>query len=900
MSRCCTVLLALIALALAGAPAVGSDDTVFVLDPLARNAAVFDANDGQILWNIPTTSRTHLLTSDRSGTSVFFDEHVDSYGSFFDAVVGFAVATAARQELAAHAASRYRQASRQFLASGDGHYLFSCGSDVEWLDLQAVNDAWHPTSILNPSRAALISSDPSSLLVSAASASGEPTLFVLNPFTDTVRAEIAVLSWVFEMVADASGTTAWTLQYDGDGGVRLAIVDLEHGVSGASVALGQALGLALNPQGTELYVVQGASVLVIDPHELSTVAMIDLTAPASSMAMSADGRRLFLTHPDANLVSTVDTTSRRVIAKVRALGNPSSVAALSVRPSVPYPPAPPDDDASECVLSTDRRLIATDAASGRVVRSILPDASDTSFAVTADGRWIDATRYGGSLWRYDAASGALVQAANVCRQVAGPVLFTESSVVVPCSPGPAVILGRDNLAALSTVALPDGVRVQEVLEDGVTALATRAHCEEHCTMTPIKGLTCNTYCTTDLLAVSLTSGDTLRSTRLPLREESVRVARAPDGSWFAVFAPGAYLGQLKIWTVRSADFTPLWNVALSNVSGVVASGDSKRLVVAGTPGAIFDALSGQSLASTDFTGYSMTRASEGTLLYAATGNGVAVVDSVSGQVLDVLEGGDNVIAAKIHACHDPNASTPRPTHTITPTLPPTSSPLPTRTSTATTLPTRTPSATPVPVLLTAVSVPAFAGSVAVAAVNLDGSEDVAGVQVDLAVEPPLRIDDCSVDAQIDKPASRFTKLPEGCSATQCRTVRAVIVSFDNSKPINAPGELFRCSIAIPAGITMGEHAIHLSGAIASDAGGQRVPAITQDGVLRIAGAACSGDCDHNGRVEVDDLLRAVSIAQGQASLATCLAADLDGDQEVTIEEVIRSVNQAMLGCSGSS
>src|SRR5690606_15496091 len=51
-------------------------------------------------------------------------------------------------------------------------------------------------------------------------------------------------------------------------------------------------------------------------------------------------------------------------------------------------------------------------------------------------------------------------------------------------------------------------------------------------------------------------------------------------------------------------------------------------------------------------------------------------------------------------------------------------------------------------------------------------------------------------------------------------------------------------------------------------------------------AACSGDCDADGAVTIDELISAVGFALNDAAPATCPAIDLDGDDRVVIAELI--------------
>lgn len=60
--------------------------------------------------------------------------------------------------------------------------------------------------------------------------------------------------------------------------------------------------------------------------------------------------------------------------------------------------------------------------------------------------------------------------------------------------------------------------------------------------------------------------------------------------------------------------------------------------------------------------------------------------------------------------------------------------------------------------------------------------------------------------------------------------------------------------------------------------------------------ACVGDCDADGRVLVDELIRGVNIALGTDAVDTCFALDRDFDGGVTVDEVLAAVNAALVGC----
>jgi len=62
-------------------------------------------------------------------------------------------------------------------------------------------------------------------------------------------------------------------------------------------------------------------------------------------------------------------------------------------------------------------------------------------------------------------------------------------------------------------------------------------------------------------------------------------------------------------------------------------------------------------------------------------------------------------------------------------------------------------------------------------------------------------------------------------------------------------------------------------------------------------AACAGDCNGNGQVTVDELVRGVNITLGTAAVDACTAFDLGGDGRVTIDELVRGVSALLGGCA---
>jgi mannan endo-1,4-beta-mannosidase len=60
--------------------------------------------------------------------------------------------------------------------------------------------------------------------------------------------------------------------------------------------------------------------------------------------------------------------------------------------------------------------------------------------------------------------------------------------------------------------------------------------------------------------------------------------------------------------------------------------------------------------------------------------------------------------------------------------------------------------------------------------------------------------------------------------------------------------------------------------------------------------ACSGDCNRNGQVTVDELVKGVHIVLGHTAADECAAFDTRKDGRVTIDELVQAVNAALAGC----
>ncbi|HVN83855.1 MAG TPA: hypothetical protein VMW17_03325 [Candidatus Binatia bacterium] len=59
---------------------------------------------------------------------------------------------------------------------------------------------------------------------------------------------------------------------------------------------------------------------------------------------------------------------------------------------------------------------------------------------------------------------------------------------------------------------------------------------------------------------------------------------------------------------------------------------------------------------------------------------------------------------------------------------------------------------------------------------------------------------------------------------------------------------------------------------------------------------CVGDCDANGRVSVDELVRGVDIALGPEAVSACAAFDYNHDGRVSVDELVLAVDAGLHGC----
>jgi hypothetical protein len=115
----------------------------------------------------------------------------------------------------------------------------------------------------------------------------------------------------------------------------------------------------------------------------------------------------------------------------------------------------------------------------------------------------------------------------------------------------------------------------------------------------------------------------------------------------------------------------------------------------------------------------------------------------------------------------------------------------------------------------------------------------------------------------------------GLSASAGMTPAEVTVSFQNT------------------GLTPGRHVAEIAVTSTSTPGETRTVQVEVNVVN-----TCTGDCDSNGTVAINELIRGVNIALELAPLTACPVFDANGDERVSISELIVAVNNALDGCAG--
>jgi len=158
--------------------------------------------------------------------------------------------------------------------------------------------------------------------------------------------------------------------------------------------------------------------------------------------------------------------------------------------------------------------------------------------------------------------------------------------------------------------------------------------------------------------------------------------------------------------------------------------------------------------------------------------------------------------------------------------------------------------------------------------------------------------DCTVNPSIDKEASDFGFVPDGCSGATCTGIEALVLSATNAAAIPDGAELYTCRIAIAADAAPGAYAITNAFDSALDATQRHFAGIGTDGGVTVGGSlpTCVGDCSGNEIVTIDELLVGINLALGVTAVATCASFDPSRNGAVGIDELLQGVDNALHGC----
>lgn len=175
--------------------------------------------------------------------------------------------------------------------------------------------------------------------------------------------------------------------------------------------------------------------------------------------------------------------------------------------------------------------------------------------------------------------------------------------------------------------------------------------------------------------------------------------------------------------------------------------------------------------------------------------------------------------------------------------------------------------------------------VAVDATLHTNGEAVAGTQNDIFFDPTTPIastingrPDCSNNPAIDKAATSFAFLPNGCSVGfDCTGIRTFVSAFDNFDPIPDGSVLYTCRVDISPFADEGSHPLSVSLASASTPGGRPISAFGIDGAVISTGGEIPPTPTPTPE---DDTTIVVGDAAGIAGQITTLSVGLTTNAEI--------------------
>lgn len=185
--------------------------------------------------------------------------------------------------------------------------------------------------------------------------------------------------------------------------------------------------------------------------------------------------------------------------------------------------------------------------------------------------------------------------------------------------------------------------------------------------------------------------------------------------------------------------------------------------------------------------------------------------------------------------------------------------------------------------------------------SVDGGPDVVATENELHVAPGAVLASCAVNEEIGKDATLFSYLPRDCVRGQtCSGVRALVFSLADTAPIPSGARLYTCRVAIDAATPPGTVlTVACANPAASTAAAELLDATCADGAITVVEPIeipCIGDCNDNDVVTVSELLAGVNLLLGRAPVDSCPAFDRDLDAQVTVDELVAAIGQALRGC----
>jgi hypothetical protein len=164
--------------------------------------------------------------------------------------------------------------------------------------------------------------------------------------------------------------------------------------------------------------------------------------------------------------------------------------------------------------------------------------------------------------------------------------------------------------------------------------------------------------------------------------------------------------------------------------------------------------------------------------------------------------------------------------------------------------------------------------------------------------PSEALPDCAPSDELLEAAktAEFSFLPEGCTpGIDCSTVRAAVLSSDDSQSIPAGKPLYSCRVR--AGEEEGAFPVACPHNEAVSSGSSDAPVACEDGIFVVTTPE-GGDCDLDGCVNINEIVLGVGVALGNTPIRACQAIDVNRDEAATINELLTAVGNSVSGCGG--